>query len=225
MLYSSRGRLLAASVLSLLLLTACGSKPEPEVQPPAASSDTSVQETVSSAGQSVPPKELPQVTDPEPAEPAVPQTEPVQPTESQPAETPDPEPAEPKPYTPTEPYDFGQPAPETEAVANDYFQDAAFVGDSRTDGFLIYSGIGGGKNLTSNGLSIFKLATKKALKIDGQEYTLLRPWARSPTARSICPWASTSWAFTTMRASTKATATPSTPSGPSSPAPSSISRV
>ena len=70
-------------------------------------------------------------------------------------------------------YDFSQPAPETAAVDNSYFEDAAFVGDSRTDGFLIYSGIGCGENLTSNGLSIFKLAEKKALTINGQDYTLL----------------------------------------------------
>lgn len=44
---------------------------------------------------------------------------------------------------------------------NSYFEDAAFVGDSRTDGFMIYSGIGCGENLTSNGLSIFKLERKR----------------------------------------------------------------
>lgn len=70
-------------------------------------------------------------------------------------------------------YDFTQPAPESDPVDKSYFADAAFVGDSRTDGFLIYSGIGGGKNLTSNGLSIFQLADKKALTIKGQKYTLL----------------------------------------------------
>ena len=60
---------------------------------------------------------------------------------------------------------------------NSYFEDAAFVGDSRTDGFMIYSGIGCGENLTSNGLSIFKLEEKKALTIDGQKYTLLEALA------------------------------------------------
>ena len=75
--------------------------------------------------------------------------------------------------SPVPAYDFTQPAPEREAVDNTYFADAAFVGDSRTDGFMIYSGIGTGKNLTSNGLSIFKLAEKKALKIGGETYTLL----------------------------------------------------
>ena len=74
-------------------------------------------------------------------------------------------------------YDFSQPAPESEPVDNSYFDDAAFVGDSRTDGFMIYSGIGTGTNLTSNGLSIFKLEEKKALTIGGQEYTLLEALA------------------------------------------------
>ena len=74
-------------------------------------------------------------------------------------------------------YDFSQPVPEREAVDNSYFADAAFVGDSRTDGFLIYSGIGCGENLTSNGLSIFKLAEKKAIKRDGVSYTLLEALA------------------------------------------------
>lgn len=74
-------------------------------------------------------------------------------------------------------YDFSQPAPEREAVDSSYFDDAAFVGDSRTDGFMIYSGIGTGRNLTSNGLSIFSLAEKKALTIDGEKYTLLEALA------------------------------------------------
>ncbi|NBI65930.1 hypothetical protein D1646_03705 [Pseudoflavonifractor sp. 60] len=78
----------------------------------------------------------------------------------------------------SEPYDFSQPAPAGEAVDNSYFADAAFVGDSRTDGFMVYSGIGCGKNLTSNGLSIFRLDSKKALTIDGETYTLLEALAQ-----------------------------------------------
>ena len=89
-----------------------------------------------------------------------------------------PVPEEPQQVQPQAPaYDFSQPAPESEPVDNSYFDDAAFVGDSRTDGFMIYSGIGTGTNLTSNGLSIFKLEEKKALTIDGVEYTLLEALA------------------------------------------------
>ena len=104
------------------------------------------------------------------------QTQPTQP-ESEPEPEPEPVPetvmAPVEELPPVPAYDFTQPAPEREAVDNTYFADAAFVGDSRTDGFMIYSGIGTGKNLTSNGLSIFKLAEKKALKIGGEKYTLL----------------------------------------------------
>lgn len=76
-----------------------------------------------------------------------------------------------------EPYDFSQPAPESPEVDSSYFEDAAFIGDSRTEGFLLYSGIGCGENLTSVGLSIFNLSTRKALTIDGESYTLLEALA------------------------------------------------
>lgn len=82
-----------------------------------------------------------------------------------------------------EPYDFSQPVPEGKPVENTYFDDAAFVGDSRTDGFLIYSGIGTGKNLTSNGLSIFALAEKKVLTVGGEKYTLLEALALEPYSK------------------------------------------
>ncbi len=87
----------------------------------------------------------------------------------------------PEPDVPDEPpapsYDFSQPVPQAEEVDNSYFADAAFVGDSRTDGFLLYSGIGTGENLTSNGLSIFRLADRKALTIGEERYTLLEALA------------------------------------------------
>jgi len=66
---------------------------------------------------------------------------------------------------------------ESEAVGVEYFDDAAFVGDSRTEGMLLYSGMIHGDKLTSNGMNIFKLAEKKALTIDGQEYTLIEALA------------------------------------------------
>ncbi|MEY8316126.1 GDSL-type esterase/lipase family protein [Oscillospiraceae bacterium 50-58] len=77
----------------------------------------------------------------------------------------------------TPPYDFSQPVPEGEPVDNSYFDDAAFVGDSRTDGFMLYSGIGTGDNLSANGVSIFKLADRKSLVIDGEKYTALEALA------------------------------------------------
>lgn len=74
-------------------------------------------------------------------------------------------------------YDFSLPVPEAQPVDNSYFADAAFVGDSRTDGFYLYSGVGCGENLTSNGLSIFRLKDKKVLKKGENSYTLLEALA------------------------------------------------
>ena len=62
----------------------------------------------------------------EPAPPALPQ-----------AETP-PEPTAPREEERAEPW---APVPESAPVTDDYFDDAAFVGDSRTDGFRLYSGL------------------------------------------------------------------------------------
>ena len=118
---------------------------------------------------------------PAPQPPAASQSSPPQPEPLSQVSDPIPEPApEPVPAQPEPPaalYDFSQPAPAREPVDNDYFQNAAFLGDSRTDGLLIYSGIKGAKNLTSTGITIYGLAEKKAVTIQGEKHTLLEALA------------------------------------------------
>jgi hypothetical protein len=71
------------------------------------------------------------------------------------------------------PYDFTQPVPASPAAEDDYFADAAFVGDSRTAGFLLYSGVPGGDGLTHTGLSIFDVQKgEKCIRVNGTDYTL-----------------------------------------------------
>ena len=74
-------------------------------------------------------------------------------------------------------YDFGAPAPESAAVDPGYFADAAFVGDSRTEGFYMYSGVKNGDLLSSVGLSVYTLFDKKAVTIEDTDYTLLEALA------------------------------------------------
>lgn len=69
---------------------------------------------------------------PEAAEPSAPQAETLLPE-------PSPTPTEP----PVQPLDLSAPAPAGEAVPEDWFGDAVFVGDSRSDGLRLYSGIQG----------------------------------------------------------------------------------
>ncbi len=74
-------------------------------------------------------------------------------------------------------YDFTQPAPESAPVDNEWFADAAFVGDSRTEGFYLFSGVGNGDLLSDTGLTVFKLSEKKCIQIGENSYTLLEALA------------------------------------------------
>lgn len=67
-----------------------------------------------------------------------------------------------------EPYDYSHPAPESEKVDDNWFADAAFVGDSRTDGLRIYGGIKQGDFLAYKGLMCRDL-TQKACITSGDE--------------------------------------------------------
>ena len=94
-------------------------------------------------------------------------------------------PAEPVPETPApaEPeeargYDYAAPVPEGEAVEDDWFADAAFVGDSLTDGLLLYSGIKGADNLSYKGMTVQTVRTDKVIRQDGAKYTPLEALGR-----------------------------------------------
>lgn len=65
-----------------------------------------------------------------------------------------------------EDYDYSQCVPESEPVGDDYFADAVFIGDSRTDGFRLYSGLTQGEYLVKTGLSVFKIE-KDPVKVEG----------------------------------------------------------
>lgn len=53
--------------------------------------------------------------------------------------------------------DFSLPAPETGAVEDDWFSDAVFLGDSRSDGLRLYSGIRGADFLAYKSLMVFQV--------------------------------------------------------------------
>lgn len=68
-------------------------------------------------------------------------------------------------------YDYSQCVPESEPVGDDYFADAVFIGDSRTDGFRLYSGLTQGEYLVKTGLSVFKVE-KDQVKVEGKKMTV-----------------------------------------------------
>lgn len=79
---------------------------------------------------------------------------------------------------PVEGYNYAAPVPEREKVEDDWFSDAAFVGDSLTDGLLLYSGIRGPENLSYKGLTVQSVRTDKVIRLDGTKYTPLEALSR-----------------------------------------------
>ncbi len=70
-----------------------------------------------------------------------------------------------------EDYDFSQPVPETAAVGEDYFADAVMIGDSRTEGFKLFSGLTQGTYMAHTGLMIFKIFDTE-ITLNGEKMTV-----------------------------------------------------
>lgn len=87
--------------------------------------------------------------------------------EATPTPTPTPTP-EPTP-TPTPPPDYTQPVPQGEAKELTWFDDAVFIGDSRTVGLQMYGGISGADFLDFTGLSVYKVMDNKPVIRSGEE--------------------------------------------------------
>ena len=115
--------------------------------------------------------------------PEVPRTLPsASPTpEATPTPTPTPEPTP----TPVPALDFTQPVPESEEVEMDYFSDALFIGDSRTDGLRLYSGIQGADFYCYKGLTIFEVDERKIVELNGSTYTVVEALEKGPQYAKI----------------------------------------
>lgn len=61
--------------------------------------------------------------------------------------------------------------PETQAVDGSWFADAAFLGDSRTEGLLLYSGVKAGGGFAHRGLTVQSARTDRVITVKGQAMT------------------------------------------------------
>ena len=76
-----------------------------------------------------------------------------------------------------EDWDFTQPVPESEAVTTDYFKDAVFIGDSRTEGFILYNNLSDTTAYTHKGLMVNTVFTDPVIQQDGQKKTVMEALA------------------------------------------------
>lgn len=109
-----------------------------------------------------------------PGAPAVEPSAAVTPT-PEPAPTPSPTP-EPTPTPePVEPYEFGTPLEESEPVEDDsFFDTSVFLGDSRTEGFQLFSGMKHGDFYWTRGMTVFRADSEdyRVFEVDGQKYSM-----------------------------------------------------
>ena len=70
-------------------------------------------------------------------------------------------------------YDYSKPVPQREAVEDSYFADAVFIGDSRTEGFLMYSGLKGTQSLYYTGLNVHSIFNNETIAVDGKKVPVM----------------------------------------------------
>lgn len=58
-------------------------------------------------------------------------------------------------------------------VKESYFDDAIFIGDSRTQGFALYAGLNNATYYTDKGLMVDTIFTEKAVKLNGKKMTII----------------------------------------------------
>lgn len=75
--------------------------------------------------------------------------------------------------------------PESSAVPDSYFDSAVFVGNSRTQGFVLYSGLTNVTAYTDRGLNVDSAATKEVVSLDGKKVTVLEALRRNDTCQSV----------------------------------------
>lgn len=69
--------------------------------------------------------------------------------------------------------DFSQPVPESDPVEENYLDDAVFIGDSRTEGLLLYTGLTNTTGYTYKGLMVDTAFTKPVINQNGQMVTVM----------------------------------------------------
>lgn len=70
-------------------------------------------------------------------------------------------------------YDFSQPVPESAAVDISYFDDAVFIGDSRTEGLILNMNLSQITAYTHKGLMVNTALTDSVIELNGQNVTII----------------------------------------------------
>lgn len=70
-------------------------------------------------------------------------------------------------------YDYSSPVPQSAPVDDSYFSDAVFMGDSRTEGFALFSGLDTMTTYASRGLNVSTVFTDATIDLNGTMVTTI----------------------------------------------------
>lgn len=70
-------------------------------------------------------------------------------------------------------YDFSLPVPASDPVEDSYFDDAVFIGDSRTEGLILHTGLSNATSYAYKGLMVDTVFSKPVIKKDGQKVSVM----------------------------------------------------
>lgn len=70
-------------------------------------------------------------------------------------------------------YDYSKPVPESDMAENNYFDDVVFIGDSRTEGLILYTGLSNAISYTHKGLMVDTVFTSPVINKNGEKISVM----------------------------------------------------
>ena len=82
-------------------------------------------------------------------------------------------------------YDYAASVPTGAAVDNSYFDDAVFIGDSRTQGFIIYNGLSNATAYMDKGLKVDTAFTRADIEVNGVKMSAMDALSQNTTFKKV----------------------------------------
>ena len=82
-------------------------------------------------------------------------------------------------------YDYSGAVPAGAIVDNSYFDDAVFIGDSRTQGFILYNGLSNATAYMDKGLKVDTAFTKADIDVNGVKMSAMDALAQNTTFQKV----------------------------------------
>lgn len=97
-------------------------------------------------------------------------------------------------------YDYSAPVPESEKVKKSYFDDAVFIGDSRTEGFMLSAGLSNATFYSHKGITVKTVFTEPAIKMGGSEVPIMDALAKTDFSKVYIMLGinETGWVYSSM---------------------------